>query len=166
MELTNAALLLAAGFLAGGVNAVAGGGSLVTFPSLLAIGLPPISATVTNSLSVCPGYLASVVGSRADLRGQGQRLRSLAPTVVIGALAGCALLLVTPPRTFEFVVPFLVLGATAVLATQERLRAMVGHPRAATPWRARLILHGMVFLGAVYGGYFNAALGVMLVAVL
>jgi uncharacterized membrane protein YfcA len=166
MELTEATLLLAAGLGAGTVNAVAGGGSLVTFPTLVAIGLPPISASVTNSVSVCPGYLASVVGSREDLVGQGQRMRRLAPTVVAGTAAGCALLLVTPQQTFELVVPFLVLGATTVLAVQDRLRRVVGNPVQSSPRRAAIVLHALVFLGAMYGGYFNAALGVMLVAVL
>src|SRR5262245_56235787 len=166
MELTDAALLLAAGLGAGTVNAVAGGGSLVTFPTLVAVGLPPISASVTNSVSVCPGYLASVVGSRQDLEGQGQQMRRLAPTVVAGTAAGCALLLATPQETFELVVPFLVLGATLVLAIQDRLRRVVGSPVHESPRRGHITLHSLVFLGAVYGGYFNAALGVMLVAVL
>ena len=166
MNVSDAALLLAAGLGAGTVNAVAGGGSLVTFPTLVAVGLPPISASVTNSVSVCPGYLASVVGSRVDLVGQGSRMRELAPTVVAGTAAGCALLLATPNRTFELVVPFLVLGATTVLALQDRLKRVVGRPVHGSPTRAKVALHTLVFLGALYGGYFNAALGVMLVAVL
>jgi len=166
VNVSDAALLLAAGLGAGTVNAVAGGGSLVTFPTLVAVGLPPISASVTNSVSVCPGYLASVVGSRVDLVGQGSRMRELAPTVVAGTAAGCALLLATPNRTFELVVPFLVLGATTVLALQDRLKRVVGRPVHGSPTRAKVALHTLVFLGALYGGYFNAALGVMLVAVL
>jgi uncharacterized protein len=166
MDLSDATLLLVAGMAAGAVNAVAGGGSLITFPTLLAVGLPPISANVTNSVAVCPGYLASVVGSRAELRGQGRRLLRLAPTAVAGSAAGCALLLVTPARAFEIVVPFLVLGAAVALAFQERLRRLVGHPRELPPRRAAVTTHGVVFLGAVYGGYFGAALGVMLIAAL
>jgi uncharacterized membrane protein YfcA len=159
MDLAEVGLLLAAGVAAGGVNAVAGGGSLVTFPTLVAIGLPPVAANVTNSVAVCPGYLASVVGSRADLPGQRRRLLRLLPTVVVGTAAGCALLLVTPERAFELVVPFLVLGAAATLAFQERLRGLAGHPKSRH-------LHVIVGLGALYGGYFGAALGVMLVAAL
>jgi uncharacterized protein len=166
MDLSDATLLLVAGMAAGAVNAVAGGGSLITFPTLLAVGLPPIGANVTNSVAVCPGYLASVVGSRAELRGQGRRLLRLAPTAVAGSAAGCALLLVTPARAFEIVVPFLVLGAAVALAFQERLRRLVGHPRELPPRRAAVTTHGVVFLGAVYGGYFGAALGVMLIAAL
>lgn len=162
MDLSHATLLLSAGFAAGTANAVAGGGSLITFPTLIAVGLPPVPASVTNSVAVCPGYLASVFGSRADLpRG---RLRSLLPTAVLGTGAGCALLLATPARAFELLVPFLVLGATALLAFQDQLRRLVGHPRDLSPRRRALALQAMVALGSVYGGYFGAALGVMYVA--
>lgn len=164
MDLHEAALLVAAGLGAGIVNAVAGGGSLITFPALIAAGLAPVPANVTNSIAVSPGYLASVLGSRADLpRG---RARALLPTAAAGSVAGCALLLATPARAFELVVPFLVLGATAVLAFQDRLRRLVGHPRDLSPRRQAVALQAMVALGALYGGYFGAALGVMFVAVL
>lgn len=163
MNLPDIFLLLAAGLGAGTINAVAGGGSLITFPTLIAAGLPPVPANVTNSVSVCPGYVASVVGSRADLPGRRMVLQ-LIPTAALGTAAGCALLLATPARAFELVVPFLVLGATAVLAFQARLRRLVGQPHDFSPRRRVLTLHGMVALAAVYGGYFGAALGVMLVA--
>ncbi|MGN9804360.1 sulfite exporter TauE/SafE family protein [Micromonospora sp. L32] len=163
MDLSDAALLLAAGLAAGTVNAAAGGGSLITFPALIAVGLPPVPANVTNSVSVCPGYLASVAGSRADLPPR-RSLVTLAPATVVGTIVGCLLLLATPARTFEVVVPFLVLGATAMLAFQDPLRALVGHPRDLSPRRRTVAVQAMVALGAVYGGYFGAALGVMLVA--
>ncbi|MEV0807175.1 sulfite exporter TauE/SafE family protein [Micromonospora sp. NPDC050200] len=163
MDLSHAALLLAAGLAAGTVNAVAGGGSLITFPALIAVGLPPVPANVTNSVSVCPGYLASVAGSRGDLP-PARRLAVLVPTTVIGTMIGCLVLLATPARAFELVVPFLVLGATAVLAFQDPLRRLVGHPRDLSPRRRTVTVQAMVGLGAVYGGYFGAALGVMLVA--
>jgi uncharacterized membrane protein YfcA len=163
MDVTEVGLLIAAGLAAGTVNAVAGGGSLITFPALIAIGLPPVAANVSNSVAVCPGYLASVVGSWADLPARHQLLR-LIPTTILGTAAGCALLLATPARAFELAVPFLVLGATAVLAFQEQLRRLVGHPRELHPRRRGLVLQAMVALGSVYGGYFGAALGVMLVA--
>ncbi|MEV1289308.1 sulfite exporter TauE/SafE family protein [Micromonospora sp. NPDC049679] len=162
MNLTEATLLLAAGLGAGTVNAVAGGGSLITFPALIAIGLPPVPANVTNSVAVCPGYLASVAGSRRDLPRAG--LRRLVPTAVLGAVAGCGLLLATPARAFELLVPFLVLGATAVLAFQDQLRRLVGHPADLSARRRGLALQVMVGVGSVYGGYFGAALGVMFVA--
>ncbi|HEX8344893.1 MAG TPA: sulfite exporter TauE/SafE family protein [Actinoplanes sp.] len=166
MDALHVPLLLVAGIAAGAVNAIAGGGSLITFPSLIAIGLPPVSANVTNSIAVCPGYLSSVAGSRADLAGQGARLRAVLPTAVLGAVGGCALLLATPARAFEVVVPFLVLGAAATLAFQGRLRRLVGHPRAMSARRQAITVQVMVLIGSVYGGYFGAALGVMLVAAL
>jgi uncharacterized protein len=166
MDLAHIFLLLVAGFAAGGVNAIAGGGSLITFPTLIATGLPTVDANVTNSVSVFPGYVSSVVGSRADLSGQGRRLRAILPTSLVGAVAGCALLLLTPARAFEVIVPFLVLGAAATLAFQERLRGLVGHPRHMSPRRAAVTLQCVVLVGAIHGGYFGAALGVMYVAAL
>lgn len=166
MDLTHLLLLVAAGFAAGVVNAIAGGGSLITFPALIVTGLPAVDANVTNSVSVFPGYLSSVFGSRADLAGQKRRARVVIPSAALGSAAGCALLLLTPARAFELVVPFLVLGATATLAFQERLRGLVGHPREMPPRRAAVVLQVTVFVGAVYGGYFGAALGVMYVAAL
>jgi len=166
MDLSHVLLLVVAGLAAGTVNAIAGGGSLITFPSLIAVGLPSVAANVTNSVAVCPGYVSSVLGSRADLRGQGRRVRAIVPSALAGSVAGCALLLLTPARAFEIVVPFLVLAAAATLAFQERLRGLVGHPRALSPRRQAITLQAVVFGGAIYGGYFGAALGVMFVAAL
>ena len=162
MDLAHIVLLVAAGLAAGIVNAIAGGGSLITFPSLIAVGLPSVDANVTNSTAVFPGYVSSVVGSRADLAGQGRRLRAIVPTSLVGAVLGCLLLLGTPARAFEVVVPFLVLGAAAILFFQDRLRGLVGR----STGEKKVALQVVVFVGAVYGGYFGAALGVMYVAAL
>ncbi|GIF71703.1 sulfite exporter TauE/SafE family protein [Asanoa siamensis] len=164
MDLLHAVLLLAAGLAAGFMNALAGGGSLITFPALLGVGLPAVPANVSNSVAVCPGYFASVYGSRKDLRGQERRTFLLLPTAVAGSIGGCVLLLITPEAAFDVVVPFLVLGATAVLAFQDQLRRVVGHPARISVIRQRVLLHTLVGIGAVYGGYFGAALGVMFVA--
>ncbi|WP_432954006.1 sulfite exporter TauE/SafE family protein [Micromonospora haikouensis] len=164
MTPAQAAVLLLAGLAGGLVNAVAGGGSLITFPALLGIGLPPVSANVSNALSVAPGYGASVLGSRADLVGQGRLIRHVLPTAVLGTVGGSVLLLATPRAVFDIVVPFLVLGATAMLAFQARLRAVVGQPRAHSRGRAAATPHLVVFLCGLYGGYFNAALGLLLIA--
>lgn len=163
MRPVDAAVLAAAGLAAGTVNAVAGGGSLITFPTLVAVGLDPVAANVTNSVAVTPGYLTSVYGSRADLADLAARrnLFPYLPTAVAGSGIGCALLLVTPARAFDLVVPFLVLAATGALAFQNRLRRTVG--RGADRDRR---LHLVIGVGAVYGGYFGAALGIMLVAAL
>jgi uncharacterized membrane protein YfcA len=152
-------LLLVAGLAAGTINAVAGGGSLVTFPALLAVGLPAKTANFTNSVAVSPGYLASVYGSWEDL--DKDLVKRLVPTTVVGAVAGCLLLIATPAGTFELIVPFLVIAAAIALAFQQRLKAL--RPKAPRATRA---IHVMAGLGAVYGGYFGAALGVMLVAAL
>jgi uncharacterized membrane protein YfcA len=166
MTLTHASLLMLAGFLAGAINAVAGGGSLITFPALIAVGLPAVTANVTNAISVFPGYAASVVGSRAELQDQRRRVARLIPAAIIGAFGGAALLLVTPAKAFDLIVPFLVLAASGLLAFQERVQKLTGHPRGISVRRRSVTLQLLTFTGAVYGGYFGGALGVVLVAVL
>ena len=162
MDLTHTAALVAAGIAAGVVNAVAGGGSLITFPTLIALGLDPVAANVTNSVAVTPGYLASVAASRRELAVYPRPdLVRLVPTAIVGTLIGCVVLLATPQRAFELVVPFLVLAAAVVLALQERLRRHVGEHSG-----SEVALHVTVGVGAIYGGYFGAALGVMMVAAL
>jgi uncharacterized protein len=171
MDAAHIALLLVAGFAAGAVNAIAGGGSLITFPALLGTGLPAKASNVTNSVAVAPGYFAAVYGSREDLadlaksRGRATLLW-LAPTCAVGTALGCVLLLATPAATFQAIVPFLVLGAAFALAFQDRLQRVVGHPRYMSRRRRTVSVHAMVGIGSIYGGYFGAALGVMLVAAL
>src|SRR5690349_10180067 len=143
MDLAHIVLLVAAGLAAGVVNAIAGGGSLITFPSLIAVGLPSVAANVSNSTAVFPGYVASVVGSRADLAGQGRLVRAIVPTSLVGAVLGCLLLLGTPARAFEVVVPFLVLGAAAILFFQDRLRGLVGRSAGTN----KVTVHAVVFVG-------------------
>lgn len=169
MSVTHLVLLLIAGLLAGAINAVAGGGSLITFPALIGVGLGQVDANVTNSVAVSPGYVSSVYGTRTELRqlmeSRGRRtILGLLPTAAVGSAAGCALLLGTPAKAFTVVVPFLVLAATAVLAFQTKLRKLVGHPRDMSPRRRVRALHLTAGFGAIYGGYFGAALGVMFVA--
>lgn len=166
MDLGDVTLLLAAGLVAGMVNAVAGGGSLVSFPALVAVGLPPVAANVTNSVAVTPGYLASVAGSRRELSGQRRRAWHLLVSAAAGAVGGSVLLLASPERTFELAAPFLVLATALLLAFQDPLRRLVGHPRAASPTRATVSLHIVVLLAGAYGGYFRPALGVVLIALL
>jgi hypothetical protein len=162
MDLKFLLLLAVVGVIAGGVNAIAGGGSLIMLPTLLALGVPPIAASVTNSVSVTGGYSASVAGSLPDLKGQGSRLRALGPVAGLGAVTGCVLLLHTPPGTFALIMPMLVFLATMLLAFQERVSRLVGEPHNQPWWLKQL----MVFVVAVYGGYFNSVLGVILIAVL
>jgi len=157
--------LLVAGVLAGAVNAVAGGGSLLVFPALLAVGLPPLAANVTNSIALWPGYLGIVVGARQDLRGQCRRARLTGSVAVAGSAVGCALLLVLPGEVFDAVVPVLVIAASLLLAAQPWIRRWAGAADADGPDRDAALLPA-VFLAAVYGGYFGGALGVILIATL
>jgi uncharacterized protein len=164
MDVSGAALLVAAGVGAGTVNAVAGGGSLMSFPALVAVGLPPVAANVTNSIAISPGYLASVAGSHRDLGEERRGTLNLIPTVIVGSSVGCALLLLTPASAFEKVVPFLVIGAALLLALQEKIKVRVGHPHQLA--HRTFATHAMVGVSCIYGGYFGAALGVILIALL
>nr|WP_221377205.1 sulfite exporter TauE/SafE family protein [Actinoplanes polyasparticus] len=166
MTLGEILALLGGGLTAGAVNSIAGGGSLITFPLLVALGLPGVAANVSNALSVAPGYAAGAVGSRPDLAGQGRRILSITPTIVVGALGGSSLLLFTPRGVFDVVVPFLLLLAAAMMAFQGRLRALAGHPRDKSPRAVTVQVQFAVFLCGLYGGYFNAAMGLLLIAAL
>jgi hypothetical protein len=164
-----AALLALAGLGAGVANAVAGGGSLLSFPALLAVGHPAIDANVTNTVALCPGYLSGALGYRDDLRTDRERVSVLALTGAAGGAAGTVLLLVLPPGVFEAIVPWLVLLAVALLAAQPRVAAVVrrrGGGARHRPPHAGLPLHATVFAACGYGGYFGAGLGVVLLAVL
>lgn len=157
--------LLLAGLVAGGVNAVAGGGSLLVFPALLAVGFSPLAANVTNSVAQWPGYLGLVLGARQDLRGQRRRILLTSAAGIVGSAVGCALLLVLPGAVFDTVVPALVLLASVVLALQPQIKRWVGTPEPGAPDRLAVLLPA-VFLAAIYGGYFGGALGVILIATL
>ncbi|MDQ4103146.1 MAG: sulfite exporter TauE/SafE family protein [Actinomycetota bacterium] len=159
------ALLVAAGVLSGMVNAVAGGGSLLLFPALLAVGFPPLAANVTNSVIQSAGSAGLALGSRRQLRGQRERVLSTAGVAVAGSLVGSLLLLVLPPKVFTAVVPVLVALASVLLGVQPWLARWIGEPEPDAPDR-RVVLLPAVFLGAIYGGYFGGALGVILIAVL
>ncbi len=147
------------------VNAVAGGGSLLLFPALLAVGFPPLAANVTNSVIQSAGSAGLALGSRRQLRGQRERVLSTAGVAVAGSLVGSLLLLVLPPKVFTAVVPVLVALASVLLGVQPWLARWIGEPEPDAPDR-RVVLLPAVFLGAIYGGYFGGALGVILIAVL
>lgn len=159
------ALLVSTGVLAGAVNALAGGGSLLLFPALLAVGFPPLAANVTNSVIQCPGSLGLALGSRRELRGQRGRVLASTGVAVVGSLVGCLLLLVLPATVFNAVVPTLVALASVLLGVQPWLARWIGEPELDAPDR-RAILLPAVFVAAIYGGYFGGALGVILIAVL
>lgn len=159
-------LLAVAGLLAGGVNAVAGGGSLISFPALLAAGYPSVTANVTNTVALFPGYAGSVVGGQTELEGQARQIRSIALISVVGACLGALLLLTTSGETFRQIVPYLILMACALLVVQPRLARMVQTRRANGGGGISLVLQGGVLVAAVYGAYFGAGLGVLLLGIL
>ena len=163
MDLARLLLVAAAALAAGLVNAVAGGGSLISFPALVATGLPSVIANVTNTVALCPGYFGGAYAQRRDLSGQRRRMTTLLPVSALGGVTGAVLLLGTGEGAFEIVIPFLLLFAVALLAFQDRLRAYVARRRTA---HGELWAILPVMLASVYGGYFGAALGVIVLAVL
>lgn len=158
------ALVGGAAIAGGAINAIAGGGSLVTFPTLVALGVPPIAASVTNTVAMCPGYFGATFAQRRDLGGQGRRAAIVLPIGALAGIAGALLLLHTGERAFEAVVPFLLLVAALLVAVQEPLRRrLFGRVPShhADAWAAL-----PVAAAGVYGGYFGAGLGVMILAAL
>jgi len=158
----------AAAFAAGVVNAIAGGGTLITFPVLTFVGVPAVAANVTNAIALCPGYFGGTVAQRADLAGQERRLRVLLPLGVLGGVVGGWLLLQSGERLFRSLVPFLILGASVLLAMQDPLRRVIQARTARHAAAGHSVIAAAVpiFLGAIYGGYFGAGLGVIMLAVL
>ena len=153
---------------AGAVNAIAGGGTLITFPALTFVGVPAVAASITNTVALVPGYLGATAAQAKDLAGQRRRVWLLTPAAALGGVVGGLLLVNTSEKLFTNLVPFLILLAAALLGFQDRLRGWVMR-RAAQAGRAALpetwaVLP--VFLAAIYGGYFGAGLSVIVLAVL
>lgn len=150
---------------AGLVNAVAGGGTLVSFPILTAIGVPAIRANATNTVALCPGYIGGTYAQRADLTGLQRGLRPQLIAAALGGLTGSILLIRSSEAVFKFLVPFLILGACVLLAFQDRLRKwLLSRARDGRSHAALELVS--VTVASVYGGYFGAGLGIMLMAVL
>jgi len=157
--------LAAAG--AGAVNAIAGGGTLISFPTLTALGVPAVTANITNTVALTPGYLGATLAQARDLRGQERRAWLLVPVGALGGLAGGFLLLLTTERLFRSLVPYLILLASGLLAAQSRVRAwVVARQRDGSSSRHPAWVAAPIFAAAVYGGYFGAGLSVIILAVL
>ncbi|WP_104524028.1 sulfite exporter TauE/SafE family protein [Blastococcus atacamensis] len=166
MSAADLVVAAAVALVAGVINSIAGGGSLILFPTLVALGLPTVAANVTNSVAQWPGYLGGVVGFRAEYAGQRSRLVRFGAVAVAGGATGSVLLLTTPTESFDVVVPVLVLLAAVLLAVQPLLTRRIGDRADGAPRRDPVWLHVALFLATVYGGYFGGALGVILVGVL
>jgi len=156
-------LLIAIGIGGGAWNAIAGGATLLTFPALMALGLPPLVANATNYLALLPSNAAALPAYVQELRSIGRTLLPLLLVSGLGALAGSGLLLISDPAVFEVLIPALILLATGLFAFGERLRvrllALVGEARSTT------IVYAVLFLASIYGGYFGAGLGIILLAI-
>lgn len=162
----HALIILVAGVWAGTINTVVGSGTLVTFPVLVALGYPPVTATTSNAIGLTPGSVTGVIGYRRELSGQWQRAGRLAIATTAGALCGTALLLGLPPGAFELVVPWLIGAALVLIVAQPRISAWVQSRQGDDAGREGFLLYLAVFAIGIYGGYFTAAQGIMLMSVL
>ncbi|MFF4321722.1 sulfite exporter TauE/SafE family protein [Streptomyces sp. NPDC001568] len=166
MSIWESLAVLAAGIGAGTINTIVGSGTLITFPVLLATGLPPVTANVSNTLGLVPGSISGAIGYRNELKGQRDRILRLGAVSLVGGLAGAVLLLVLPPESFDTIVPVLIGLALVLVVLQPRLAASLRRRREAagvdTTERegGPALLTGMLFSSA-YGGYFGAAQGVL-----
>jgi len=166
-------LILVAGIGAGTINAVVGSGTLITFPTLVAFGYPPVVAIMSNAVGQIPGGLSGSWGYRRELEGQGPRIRQLMPASLLGAVTGAWLLLHLPASTFEVIVPVLLIMALILVVTQpliqkwvRRRKQAAGQDHTVPSRRQNVLLVIAVYLIGIYGGYFTAAQGVLMVGVM
>src|SRR6478735_1708031 len=159
-----------AGIAAGTINTVVGSGTLITFPTLLAVGIPPVTANVSNTLGLVPGSLSGAIGYRRELTGQRPRLVRLGAASVLGGVTGAVLLLVLPAAAFQAIVPVLIaLGCLLVVFQPMISRRVAARAEARgieRPEHGAAWVYLMVYAAGVYGGYFGAAQGVLLMAIL
>lgn len=158
-----------AGAAAGAINTIVGSGTLITFPTLLAFGVPPVTANVSNTVGLVPGSVSGAIGYRRELAGQRSRVLRLCLASVVGGVVGAVLLLVLPPGAFEAIVPALILLGCVLVLFQPRISAWVARRHAhlgGVPAHGAWWVWPLVLLAGVYGGYFGAAQGVLLMAIM
>jgi uncharacterized protein len=181
LTIVSSTAILLAGAAAGFINAIVGSGTLISFPTLLGVGFERLAANMANNVGLFPGSVSATYGFRRELAGQRQRLQRLAPASALGAATGALLLLRLPSSYFKAVVPFLILIGVGLVAIQPKIqqrlrmkraqatdsdRALDPHQQLAHPERLPSALIAAVFLAGIYGGYFGAAQGVILIGVL
>ena len=169
MTLWEMVAVFLAGAAAGTINTVVGSGTLITFPTLLALGVPPVTANVSNNIGLVPGSVSGAYGYRRELEGQRPRLLRLAPASLLGGLAGAVLLLVLPDGAFKAIVPVLILLGVVLVIFQPAISAWVvqrADSRGGVPEHGAVWVWVLVFGAGIYGGYFGAAQGVLLMAIL
>jgi hypothetical protein len=158
-------LVVLAGMAAGTINVVVGSGTLITFPVLLAIGLPPVTANVSNAVGLFPGSFVGAYGYRSELTGQRDRVIRLGVAASLGALVGAVLLLVLPASAFATIVPILIVLALVLVLIGPRVSAWVGRSSTGGPGRVTVPLMVVIFACGVYGGYFGAAQSVLIMGI-
>ncbi|GHF72068.1 UPF0721 transmembrane protein [Streptomyces mashuensis] len=165
MSIWEALAVFGAGIGAGAINTIVGSGTLITFPVLLATGLPPITANVSNTLGLVPGSISGAIGYRRELQGQGPRVLRLGITALVGGLAGAVLLLALPSSAFDAIVPALIGIALVLVVLQPRLARTLARRRERNgthvPAHGGPVLFAGMLLASAYGGYFGAAQGVL-----
>jgi uncharacterized membrane protein YfcA len=176
LSVTDFILIGVAAIAAGAVNALAGGGTLITFPMLTAVGVPAVVSNVTNTVALCPGYFGGTLAQWNDLRGQSRRLWWIIPASIVGGLIGGILLLQTGEKLFKDLVPYLILLASILLAVQDPVRAWLTRRMAAGAKHSGVLpVEGgglekltwlPVGLASIYGGYFGAGLSVIVLSAL
>ena len=168
MSVLDVAAIIAAGFAAGTINTIVGSGSLITFPTLLVLGYPPLTANVSNNIGLVPGAVSGSYGYRHELAGRSRTLGRLVPLSFLGSLGGAALLLVLPPEAFQAIVPVLIVIALVLVLVGPSLqrRAVERRDGAPQPGWHRWALGIGIFVAGIYGGYFGAAQGVLLMGIL
>jgi uncharacterized protein len=171
MSLWHGVVVFVAAFIAGMMNSVAGGGTLLTFPALIWLGMDPIQANVTSTVSLWPGSLGAMYGFRRELGDSRRWMLLLAPVSVVGGLAGAFLLLRTPSRVFASIVPYLILFATILFAAQEPITRRLQGDASAKSERVKsprwwVWAMAFQFAVAIYGGYFGAGIGILMLAAL
>lgn len=168
MEILDYVIIGVAALVAGAINALAGGGTLITFPVLTALGIPAVVANITNTVALCPGYLGGALAQREDLKAQKKRLVYYVPIGVVGGILGGILLLQTGEKLFREIVPYLILVAALLLAVSDPVRKFVNNRLTRAGASSDHILWSVVpvAFAAVYGGYFGAGLSVIVIAVL
>jgi uncharacterized membrane protein YfcA len=167
MNILHASTIMAASFVAGAINSIAGGGTLVSFPALLGVGLTGQQANVTSTLALWPGSIGGFYGHRDDLAGTRAFAMRLVPPSIAGALVGAGLMLATPHSVFDHLIPWLILTATLLMAANEPISRFIqgahGRERTAAWWTGAIAFQ---FLVGIYGGYFGAGIGILMLAAL
>jgi hypothetical protein len=161
-------LVVLAAMAAGAVNALAGGGTLITFPMLMAVGLPAVAANVTNTVALCPGYFGATLAQSNDLKDQTKRLKLVIPAGIVGGIIGGILLLGTGEKLFQDLVPFLIFLASTLLAVQDPVKKWLNRRSSQAEHKSLPAIWVIlpVAVSAIYGGYFGAGLSVIVLAVL